>query len=111
MDHYRNRLATTLRLAVSNRPEKLIAKGWDSQFVSCEIADMASGAVLAGRGNSGDAVRVVTGIAAVLWDGNVTDLDETLFWRKPVSASDFSTLSPMTDIALVIFFSWNGALI
>ncbi|KAJ5987941.1 hypothetical protein N7481_003151 [Penicillium waksmanii] len=73
---------------------------------------MASSAVLAGRGNSGDAVRVVTDIAASLWDGHVSALDETHFWRQPVSDSDFSTLSPMAVIALVKCFvlEWSNDL-
>jgi hypothetical protein len=48
IDHHRNRLANTLRVAVLNRSEKLIARGWDSRFVSCEMADMVSIAVLVG---------------------------------------------------------------
>ncbi|KAJ5404049.1 hypothetical protein N7509_003920 [Penicillium cosmopolitanum] len=112
MDLYRNRLANTLRLAVLNRPETLIARGWDSQFVRHEMADMASSAVLSGQGNSGDAVRVVTEIAASLWDGDVSALDETHFWRQPVSEPDFSTLSPMAVIALVKCFvlEWSNDL-
>ncbi|KAL4867559.1 hypothetical protein BDV12DRAFT_209825 [Aspergillus spectabilis] len=78
-------LAETLRYAVSNWPEKLISRGWDARFVKedmASMANMAPSAVLAGSGNSGDAVRVVTGIALALWNGPVSDLDETFFWRS-----------------------------
>lgn len=44
---------------------------------------MAASAVLAGQGNSGDSVRVVTDIAAVyVGDWDVARLDEVEFWRR-----------------------------
>ncbi|KGO77208.1 hypothetical protein PITC_023320 [Penicillium italicum] len=104
MDRYRNSLAKTLSLAVLNMSEKFEARGWNSQFVRDEMADMASSAVLAGRGNSGDAVRVVTDIAAVMWDGDASALDETHFWRQKIPEPCSPNLSPRTVIALVKCF-------
>jgi len=104
MDCYRDRLADTLRRAVLDKSEKLIARGWDSQFVIHEMADMASSAVLAGRGNSGDAVRVVTDIAVILWNGDSSALDETHFWRQSIPEPSSPTLSTMTVIALTKCF-------
>ncbi|PGH15414.1 hypothetical protein AJ79_02390 [Helicocarpus griseus UAMH5409] len=96
MDRYRTCLADTLRLAVARWPERLDARGWDPRFVRRSMADMAASAVLAGRGNLGDAVRIVTDIAMVLWDGEVSALDETRFWRDdaPISSSESSILNP-----------------
>ena len=94
------------------------------------MADMAAGAVLAGSGNSGDAVRIVTDITAVWCEGrdDVTSYDETMFWRveptPPISplsppsviSDDIATSSPgsknsgseelssMAVVALVKFF-------
>ncbi|OQD81451.1 hypothetical protein PENANT_c027G10148 [Penicillium antarcticum] len=104
MDRYRDCLAKTLSLAVLNMPEKLNARGWDPQFVRHEMAGMASSAVLAGQGNSGDAVRVVTDIAAILWDGDASTLDETHFWRQKTPEPCSAILSPMAVVALVKCF-------
>ena len=43
------------------------------------MADLAANSILAGSGNSGDSVRVVTNIAALLWTGDTRDMDETMF--------------------------------
>ncbi|KAL4887375.1 hypothetical protein BJY04DRAFT_1785 [Aspergillus karnatakaensis] len=105
MDQYRSQLAETLRHTVSKWPEKLISRGWDPRFVREEMADLAVGAVLAGHGNSGDAVRVVTDIALTLWDGPVSELDETFFWRSTgTKGPDLSILDPATVAALVKSF-------
>ena len=80
------------------------------------MADIAANAVLAGRGNSGDAVRVVTDIAVTLWDGTASGLDETVFWRcaatHPMSSSSPSLLNPMAVAALVKCFvlEWSNEL-
>ncbi|PWY79377.1 hypothetical protein BO94DRAFT_537393 [Aspergillus sclerotioniger CBS 115572] len=95
MNHHRSQLAQTLRSTVSTRPDRLIARGWDAQFVQDgSMADMAAGAVLAGSGNSGDAVRIVTDIAAVWCESreDITSYDETMFWR--VEPTPLSPLSP-----------------
>ncbi|KAJ5456245.1 hypothetical protein N7530_011519 [Penicillium desertorum] len=112
MDRYRNRLAETLRLAVAKWPERLEARGWDPRFVREGMAAMAASAVMAGQGNSGDVVRIVTEIAAVLSGGPVPALDETRFWRDTVPISDSPILDPMTVIALVKCFAleWSNDL-
>lgn len=68
------------------------------------MEDMASSAVLAGRGNSGDAVRVVTDIAVILWNGDSSALDETHFWRQLIPELSSPTLSTMAVIALTKCF-------
>ncbi|KAJ5825757.1 hypothetical protein N7474_002895 [Penicillium riverlandense] len=103
MDHFRTSLADTLRFAVGKWPEKLDARGWNPRFVREDMADLAASAVLAGRGNSGDAVRVVTEIAAMLWDGSISALDETQFWRHAIPEPS-PILSPMVVVALVKCF-------
>ncbi|KAJ5779716.1 hypothetical protein N7457_007436 [Penicillium paradoxum] len=104
MDRYRSRLADTLRLTVAKWPERLDARGWNPQFVRENMADMAVSAVMAGRGNSGDAVRVVTEIAAALWNGPTSALDETNFWRDTSPSSCPPILDPITVAALVKCF-------
>lgn len=104
MDLYRSCLADTLRSTVAKWPERLDARGWNPRFVRDDMADIAASAVLAGQGNSGDAVRVVTEIAAVLWDGTKFGLDETQFWRCATPEPCSSTLSPPTVVALVKCF-------
>ncbi|OJJ78341.1 hypothetical protein ASPBRDRAFT_37568 [Aspergillus brasiliensis CBS 101740] len=90
MNHYRAQLAHTLRTTVSTRADQLIARGWDAQFVhNGSMADLAAGAVLAGSGNSGDAVRIVTDIAKVRCESDglaVVSFDETMFWRVSPSS-------------------------
>lgn len=66
IDHFRPYLADTLRFAVAKWPEKLDARGWNPRFVREGMAYLAASAVSASQGNSGDAVRVVTEIAAML---------------------------------------------
>jgi hypothetical protein len=104
MDRYRSRLAETLRLTVEKWPERLDARGWNPRFVREDMADMAASAVMAGQGNSGDAVRIVTEIAATLWGGKISALDETKFWRHTTLTPCSPTLDPMTVIALVKCF-------
>ncbi|KAJ5373068.1 hypothetical protein N7517_005074 [Penicillium concentricum] len=104
MDQYRNRLAETLRLAVAKWPERLEARGWDLRFVREDMAAMAASAVMAGQGNSGDIVRIVTDIAAVLSGSPISVLDETRFWRDATPESASPILDPMTVVALVKCF-------
>lgn len=104
MDRYRDRLAETLRSTVIKWPERLDAKGWDPQFVRGTMADIAASAVSAGSGNSGDAVRIVADITLTLWDGPMSQLDETTFWRDEHCNSGSSALSPMAVVALVKCF-------
>ena len=82
MDRYRKSLASRLRLAISEKSHELEIKGWAPGFVRNSMADLAANSVLAGEGSSGDAVRVVTDTAALLWSGEASGLDETRFWRQ-----------------------------
>ncbi|KAI9375163.1 hypothetical protein BJX61DRAFT_191812 [Aspergillus egyptiacus] len=105
MDRYRDHLAESLRRAVQNYPERLDARGWDYRFVRESMADMATSAVLAGSGNSGDMVRIVTDIALTLWNGALSELDATSFWRYTEPCpSDSPILDPMAVVALVKCF-------
>ncbi|KMU83501.1 hypothetical protein CIHG_01283 [Coccidioides immitis H538.4] len=104
MDRYRDQLAETLRSAVDRWPEKLVARGWDAQFIRRDMAHMATSAVAAGSGNSGDVVRIVTDIAMILWDGTTAELDETTFWRYDDPVESSPVLSPMAVVALVKCF-------
>lgn len=112
MDQYRCQLAETLRSAVAKWPEKLDSRGWDFRFVRESMADMAASAVLAGSGNSGDVVRIVTDIALTLWNGAISELDETSFWRYTVTPSNSPTLNPIAVVALVKCFvlEWSNDL-
>ncbi|PYI02116.1 hypothetical protein BO78DRAFT_390490 [Aspergillus sclerotiicarbonarius CBS 121057] len=106
MNHHRSQLAQTLRSTVSTRPDQLIARGWDAQFVrDGSMADMTAGAVLAGSGNSGHAVRIVTDVTAVWCEGRE---DMT----SPGGNSGNGELSSMAVVALVKFFvlEWSVGL-
>ncbi|KAL8826175.1 MAG: hypothetical protein Q9191_003968, partial [Dirinaria sp. TL-2023a] len=82
MDKFRPVLASALYSAVQQHHDQLQAKGWSSAFFE-RMADLASNSVLAGDGNSGDSVRVVTDAALLLWQSsNPAQLDETVFWRE-----------------------------
>ncbi len=83
MDGRRQQLADLLKHTVADHPQSLDDLGWNPTFVRQSIGDMAASAVLAGRGDSGDPVRVVTDIVGVLlstWD--LAKLDEVMFWRR-----------------------------
>ena len=81
MDKYRQSLASRLRDFIEEQPHQLEANGWSAGFVRGGMAELASNSVLAGRGNSGDAVRVVTDAAFLLLSKDTTELDEVDFWR------------------------------
>ncbi|KAF1347651.1 hypothetical protein BDV97DRAFT_383814 [Delphinella strobiligena] len=102
MDRYRARLAETLRNAVEQNMSKLEGKGWAAKFVRQNMGDMAAGAIIAGNGNSGDLVRVVTDVALTLCSFNDTqELDETHFWR---SNTDDLVLNQESIIGLIKCF-------
>ena len=82
MDAHRPQMGQILMQAVKDHAARLRERGWDADFVENYMADMAATAVLAGSGNSGDSVRVVTDIVSVLvgeWD--IERLDNVNFWR------------------------------
>ncbi|KAI5859724.1 hypothetical protein GGS23DRAFT_614746 [Durotheca rogersii] len=94
MDAHRAQLAGLLRGAAARHAGALRARGWDAAFVRDAMAPMAAAAVLAGPGgNSGDAVRVVTDLAAVAVaamppasdaaprEWSLAQLDDVRFWR------------------------------
>lgn len=84
MDLYRDALAEKLKVIARERKDTLESRGWDSTFVKESISDMAASAVKAGRGNSGDLVRVATDLVLAYVDDHSSvsvDLDETTFWR------------------------------
>ena len=69
------------------------------------MAELAANSVLAGSGNSGDSVRVVTDAALLLSDECPSVLDETDFWRKERHVlSKGSRLSTNAIIALTKCF-------
>lgn len=82
MDAYRIQMGQLLLQAVNDHPHQLQARGWDTEFIRDNMGHMAAAAILAGAGNSGDSVRVVTDIVSVLvgeWD--FEQLDAVRFWR------------------------------
>lgn len=103
MDRYRSDLANVLRQVVSTQSDSVCARGWDREFVETHMAEFAASTVLAGRGNSGDAIRVVIDIAAVLWNGDTSALDETIFWRHLSPEVSSQDMDPLTVAALVKF--------
>ncbi|KAK5135365.1 hypothetical protein LTR08_005307 [Meristemomyces frigidus] len=81
MDFYRNALALVLKDRVKECSQMLIKRGWDPAFVWESMPDMAYNAVMAGAGNSGNAVRVLTDAALQSWTKGEEDLDRTCFWE------------------------------
>lgn len=112
MDRYRKSLASRLRWTVERYKGRLKAAGWGADFVDLTMADLAANAVMAGEGDSGDAVRVVTDIAALLWSSEPSSMDETTFWRteRDRSPHDQQEISPSTVIALTKCFilEWSN---
>ena len=106
MDYYRESLASSLRTAALKHADRLEVMGWTSSFVKNSMADLAANSVLAGSGNSGDSVRVVTDIALLLCSSKTSDIDETWFWRKErFNVNDGGTsLSADALIALIKVF-------
>ena len=82
MDKFRHNLASRLRNFINENPHRLIACGWSADFVTEAMADLAANSVLAGSGNSGDSVRVVTDAAVLLSAQTPVQLDEVDFWQK-----------------------------
>lgn len=82
MNKYRKTLASQLRLAVDNHQHQLEAKGWAPEFIRSSMAELAANSVLAGSGNSGDSVRVLTEVALLITSSEQLEMDETRFWRQ-----------------------------
>lgn len=104
MNDHRQALAQTLRDAAHRYHAQLSKAGWDISFAKSYMAEMAASAVLAGRGNSGDAVRIVTALAEQVHGGNVAQRDETIFWREPQQKPGDGILGRDAIVALVKCF-------
>ena len=105
MDESRQSLAPRLRDFINRQPQQLEANGWSADFVRGAMAELAANSVLAGSGNSGNSVRVVTDAALLLSEKDPSTLDETNFWREERhSLSKGSWLSPNAIIALTKCF-------
>lgn len=107
MNYHRKQLADVLRMAVEERPNLLDSRGWDPQFVRKNMGEMAVSAIIAGDGNSGDLVRVVTDIdLALVGDWDMSRLDQVNFWRR----STDDDLDAQGIVALTKFFvlEWSN---
>ncbi|KAL9040064.1 MAG: hypothetical protein Q9180_002145 [Flavoplaca navasiana] len=106
MDTYRESLAQKLLDNVHQASDILEARGWHPEFIKESIPGIIYNSVMAGAGDSDDAVRVVTEAALLLWDRPMSGLDETRFWREqldwPLEAKQ--PLTPHMVIALTKCF-------
>jgi hypothetical protein len=108
MDRFRSQLAALLKRTVAEKQHLLERKGWESNFVRNSMGEMAASAILLGKGNSGDLVRVVTDIMrALVDDWGMDRLDETHFWRL---AGRDKELDLMGAVALtkVFIVEWSN---
>ncbi|KAI1764444.1 hypothetical protein GGR53DRAFT_318995 [Hypoxylon sp. FL1150] len=104
MDAHRPALAALLQKTVAENPDAFRARGWDPEFVRENMGHMAASAVLAGGGNSGDSVRVVTDVvSAYVGDWDVSRLDEVVFWRRP-DVKEVGELDAQAVVALTKLF-------
>ncbi|KAH8736309.1 hypothetical protein BGZ61DRAFT_441804 [Ilyonectria robusta] len=104
MDGYRVELAESLKQAVLENESLLILKDWAPNMVSGNMPNIVYSSVMAGVGDSGDIVRVVTEVAKLLVTERGSALDETFFWRKPTKGThqDGQALqSPLGSDAIV----------
>ena len=111
MNKFRHALATRLRDFINEQPQQLEANGWSAEFIKGAMAELAANSVLAGSGNSGDSVRVVTDAALLLSEKDPSVLDETSFWREERHImSKGSWLSTNAIIALLKCFvlEWSN---
>ncbi|KAI4110815.1 MAG: hypothetical protein LQ339_001091 [Xanthoria mediterranea] len=86
VDRFRKRFAQKLQDIVHQTPEKLEARGWEPQFIRESMPDIVYSSVMAGAGDSGNAVRIVTDTALLFWDGPMSRMDETKFWRDQLES-------------------------
>lgn len=103
MDAHREALAQQLRNAAQKFHTQLVSVGWNSDFAKSQMGDMAASAILARRGNSGDAVRIVTALAEQIHGGSIQEYDHISFWGKDGPLLD-SDLTPDEVVALVKCF-------
>ncbi|KAF2443017.1 hypothetical protein P171DRAFT_486975 [Karstenula rhodostoma CBS 690.94] len=103
MNTYRDELAQRLRDAARTHHPQLVNSGWNSDFAKHQMGEMAASAVLAGRGNSGDAVRIVTALAEQIHGGTTQERDTTSFWEN-IGKNPRSRLEPDDIVALVKVF-------
>ncbi|KAL8671637.1 MAG: hypothetical protein Q9168_003864 [Polycauliona sp. 1 TL-2023] len=106
MNKFRRSYAQTLRDVVHQTPTKLEARGWEPKFIRESMPDIAFSSVMAGAGDSGDAVRIVTDVALLSWEGPMKELDETSFWREQLNltSDNEQSLTPQMVIALTKCF-------
>ncbi|KAL8857648.1 MAG: hypothetical protein Q9178_005813 [Gyalolechia marmorata] len=111
MDQFRRSFAQKLREIVERRPERLEARGWETNFIRESMPDIAFSSVMAGAGDSGDAVRIVTDAALLLWDGPTNELDETRFWREqldsPTKADEPLTAEMVVALTKCFVLEWS----
>ncbi|KFA53344.1 hypothetical protein S40293_06653 [Stachybotrys chartarum IBT 40293] len=99
MTAHRQELATLLKRACEEQPHLLDSRGWNPSFVRQNMGEMAASAILAGQGNSGDLVRVVTDIALALvgsWD--ISQLDQVVFWTRSTKKLDTQGVVALTKL-------------
>ncbi len=102
MDAHRQRLADLLLQTAAEKAQLLCARGWEARFVRENMGYMAASAVLAGEGNSGVSVRVVTDLVTVLvGDPNLAKLDEVNFWRRPQVVFDTEAIIALTKLFIL----------
>lgn len=108
MDRFRPALANLLKDFVSSHPHLLERQGWESNFVRTSMGEMAASAVLLGKGNSGDLVRVVTDIMlARANEWTVEQLDEVHFWRLPDEEKSL-TVEGAVALTKVFIVEWSN---
>jgi hypothetical protein len=106
MNNFRAELASLLKNTIAEHPAAFDNIGWNPEFVRKSMGEMALSAVLAGSGDSGDLVRVVTDTVRVYLkhtelDQHFETLDEVRFWRQADTERKLDTAGV---IALTKFF-------
>ena len=98
MNRHRGEMAKFLRTELRRNEAALVEKGWAPEFLHGPMADMAESAILSGRGNSGDVVRIVVAVIEVLIEcngfGEAVNRDQTAFWRRAKREVDGEELKP-----------------
>ena len=121
MQQYRRAFAHTLKTAIETYPSALESQGWSPSLVRDFMPDNSAASVMAGGGDSGDSVRIVTAAARLLSQRPDAALDETRFWRDRVGkkqtppireVGETEALDEDTVIALTKLFvlEWSNEL-